>query len=146
VTLEYSLNIETSRKPVELLKFLNEKCNFKQISEEVVEKQGVIAGAALKPKMSQAIFQKAYGFPPDVDVWFELDKTKNLNTEYQTILQAVAALLSSFQGNAVLLFNNEITVLWRLNGQMAIDDEWHTGADVEELSLYKSFSLPSPLK
>jgi hypothetical protein len=145
MALDYILSIETNSKPEQLSSFLVNDCGFKEISDEVLEYQGVTAGITIpNAGISQSIFQEAYNFSPNIEIWFRLGKFGDLDAEYQTILLSVLALLKKINGNSVLLFNSEITVLLRLGEELVLDSNWNSEflTDIP----YNLRPLASPLK
>jgi hypothetical protein len=149
----YSLEIEAKKEPDELFELLVQECGFTKTSEEVVEKDGVIAGVSVtsdtgpRDKMGRSIFQQAYGFNPTVRIWIKPSSSKEFtfSENYLTILQSVVFLLEHFSGNAVLLCNGEQTVLQRMNGHLQIDVKWYEGISLEGFDPNNVVSLPSPL-
>jgi hypothetical protein len=150
---DYTLNLETEKESAELFKLLIQACGFTKTSEEVVKKDGVIAGVYLPSnsgptdEIGSSVFQKAYSFNPNVGVWLEPSTSKEFTSDakYLTILQSVISLLEYFSGNAVLLANGEQTVLQRINGHLQIDVKWYEGISLEGLAPDNIAPLPSPL-
>jgi hypothetical protein len=59
--------------------------------------------------------------------------------------RAIAVLLGQSDGDAVLVFNGEITKLQRIGGELAIDSKWDLSV-LDEMTLpYQMRPLVSPL-
>lgn len=127
MALDYQLNLEADFSAEELFEFLIRECNFERASEEVIKNQGMIAGRV--KETDNCLFQKAYGFAPSTYIWFRLGKSGDHIAQHQTTVYAVVTLLETISGKAVLLFNSEITVLWRLDERILIDEEWQSGSN-----------------
>jgi hypothetical protein len=154
MSIDYTLNISTGRKPSEFLEFLMTSCGFVELSEKVAQRNEVIASVYSPSNtgpldsLGNTIFQQAYGFKPSVAICFQpdkFDKNFTFKVKYASILQSVITLLSYFSGDAVLQSPSNETILWRLNGQLEIDTKWYEGISLEGLSPNNFTSLPSPL-
>lgn len=94
-------------------------------------------------------FEEGFGFQPDVEFYFRMAKEADERREgYRTMLGVVLGLLQQEAGQAVLLFNGEIILLQRLDGDLTLNLDWQTwqkeGLDQVTLP-YQMQSLPSPL-
>jgi hypothetical protein len=141
MSIDYTLDIATDQEPATLFRSLVETCSFTKISEEVVEKDDVIAGVFSRERtsaFSRAFFQKEYGFTPSVAVWFQPRKSDHNFTsqaKYVRILKSAITLLEHFPGDAVLVCDTGPTVLRRLNGYLEMDIRWYEGVALEGLAL-----------
>jgi hypothetical protein len=150
MSLDYHLELENQHPEEELFSLLIQQCGFTQVSEEVVKNGNLIAGISKsRPGPStdviNAMFQKACGFAPKARVWFQLSKTADTRAEHDIILRSAVTLLENLPDDAVLLFNSEITVLWRIKGQLEFDTKWNEGKSLEGFPPHNLRSLPCPL-
>lgn len=81
-----------------------------------------------RPSAARAhIIRESYGFTPMADVDLRLDlSVHNPDDGYGgnfNMVRVVMALLKVAQGNLIVLFNDEIPILMRRDGQVVIDGE-----------------------
>ena len=97
------------------------------------------AGAMELSKSRQETINEGYGFVPTLSVWFRRAFDAEPNRFAELLLESTLVLLEHTQ-DAVLLVNEEITVMQRLGGQIAFNAETNPGRD--EAWLRSRFPLP----
>jgi hypothetical protein len=148
VAIEYDLEFATEFEPKVVLDVVAEKLSFKWWEQSHLIAIGLIMGAYNPSKtseLSQSCFEEAYGFRPTLSVWFRLDKFADYDEGYRNMMRATTLLLSYIPGDAVLVFNGEITVLQRTNGELAINSELNPSPPGEVTLPYEMRPLASPL-
>jgi hypothetical protein len=145
VAIEYDLNLVTEFNSKVALDLLAEKLGFEWYAQSHLLGTGLIVGALKCQGFSQSLFEEAYGFRPSICVWFRLDKFDDHDRGYRNMTRAIAVLLGQSDGDAVLVFNGEITKLQRIGGELAIDSKWDLSV-LDEMTLpYQMRPLVSPL-
>jgi hypothetical protein len=148
VAIEYDLEFASEFEPTVVLDIVAEKLSFKWWKHSHLIGIGLIMGAYKSSKiseLSQSCFEEAYGFRSNLSVWFRLDKFDRYHEGYRNMMRATTLLLSYIPGNAVLVFNGEITVLQRINGELALNSKFNPSPPDEVTLPYEMRALASPL-
>ncbi len=150
MALEYQLYISTDSSASHLLEAIHDQFNLPWSQDHMfLDPFGVQVSALACGQSRREAFVESFGFRFDVAVHFRLANELDERREgYLTMLTVVVGLLQQEAGQAVLLFNDEIILLQRFDGDLALNLDWQTwqkqGVDLVTLP-YRMQSLPSPL-
>ncbi len=150
MALEYQMYTGTDSSVSHLLEAIHDRTHLPWSRDHTfLDAAGVQVSALACGRSRRELFEESFGFRFDVGVYFRLTGGQDERREgYRTMLTIVVGLLQQEPGQAVLLFNDEIILLQRFDGDLALNIDWQTwhkqGLDLITLP-YRMQSLPSPL-
>jgi len=150
MSIEYQLNVSTNGNASHLLETVHHQSGLPWSRDRTfLNGAGVQVSALACSRSHREIFEESFGIRFDVEIRFRLSKDLDERSEgYRTMLTVVMELLQQEAGQIVLLFNEEIILLQRFDGELVLNLDWQTwrkqGVDLITLP-YKMRSLPSPL-
>jgi hypothetical protein len=140
VAAEYSFNISTSHRYQEIADSVSEKFGFALSSNEAyvvlhidLPEPGLIITLTDLSSRSQNLYEEVFDYLPTVHVGFRLQVNSRKEKEEQyrqneemksLMMQTVIYLLEQESGDAVFLFNGEITVLQRFKGELSLSEKY----------------------
>ncbi len=153
MALEYQLHLSTSLKPTRALELLSKNIGGLALTWNG-KNSDYLLGPTIEIDISepfrsmQESIRDGFRFTPTLEVSFRFTNNTDHDVSRHIMFQAIMLLLEQAQ-DAVLLFNYERTVLQRIDGQFAInsdyhmwDEEWLKG----KLTIpFEYRPLPSPL-
>jgi hypothetical protein len=148
VALDYDLDLVTNLDSNEALTLFADKLDFEWCDDNRLIGIGVIVtsfSTSNLSELSQSMFEELYGFTSNICVSFRLDKFADYNRGYQLMMEAVTLLLSQDEGDGVLVFNSEITILQRIGGELVVDSKWNSSISNELRLPHQMLPLASPL-
>lgn len=148
MAIDYHLEFVSNLEPSEVLALLAEKLDFKWWEQSHLIGTGLTINSfneSRRVEFTQIFFEQAYGFRPTICVSFRLDKFADRDEGYRNMFRAVNLLLSHVSGDAVLMYNGEITVLQRIGGKLELSYKWNPTPPAELTLPYEMTTLASPL-
>lgn len=151
---EYYLESAMTLDPMQVLHLLSDELGLEWSIDDKNKNQTCLRGPALVVGAVKHAFppiiEKAFGFRPNVHVWFRMTPYKNgYNSASLLMLKAVTIMLRHDSADAVLVFDagTLVTVLQRSSGQLVLNEEWGrwTETELTEAMLsYRMYKLPQP--
>ncbi|WP_204104974.1 MULTISPECIES: SitI3 family protein [Spirulina sp. CCY15215] len=153
MSLSYQLKISTAIEPSQVLEIISNKIDFEWVEKELenptIVTSGMILGVNRVSEGTKNIIADAFGFIPQIDIWFRLNTNDpEYNQARKTLLLFILNILENLQGDAVFLFNYEITFLAKIENVMMFDRKmknWFAGMEYEIDPQWKWLALYSPL-
>lgn len=149
MAVEFSLVISTDIEPIQALHIVFKKVGLEwRDSNTYLVGPGVLVSSIRKGALGQSVIEEAFGFRPNISVFFRISPKEDYEKGRHTLLQATIELLRQVPGDAVLLFNGENIVLQRIGGQLVLNEEWGnwTPSQLADVTLpHELRNLPSPL-
>ncbi|MGK7923975.1 MAG: SitI3 family protein [Spirulina sp.] len=153
MSLSYQLKLSTKIEPLQIIETLSDTIHFEWIEKDRKKPRiftsGMILGADKVSEHTQNMITDVFGFTPEIDIWFRLNTN---DPEYdrarKLLLLSVLNILESLQGEAVFLFNYEITLLERIENVMMFDRKMKSWFERGEYKIdpnWKWLLLSSPL-
>lgn len=153
MALEYTLSIDSTLAPVEILK--------KMLTPEAANETGSIktergvsrfeidefTALALRELEASAVLRDELGISTFTSVLFRINKFEDLQVAKKRVLLAVLAMIHETTSDLALLFNGEILVLIRRNGILTLNENagfWEDGL-AEMITLPYQYQAFSPL-
>ena len=123
MALEYDLRIASDFEPSQVLGLLSQVPGFKEDTFGQLIAPGLIVSAIPEGDLGRSVIKDAFNFDPTVKLTFHVDKFENWEAGMNNTIRACVEILLKTQGNAVLLFNGEYTVLRRTGGRLILSDD-----------------------
>ena len=151
--LSYQLELSTEIAPLEFIELLPNAINFEWIKKDIDKSQiftsGIILGVNKATEHTQNIINNAFGFIPQIDIWFRLNPNDpKYDKARKILLMFILNVLKKSQGEAVFLFNYEITFLAKIENILMFDTKmknWFEDVEYEFAPQWKWLTLSSPL-
>ena len=123
MSLDYTLNIATNLKPLDLAALV---ARGSAMTQEGVDLWGlaVNARALNSTELSREIIEEEFGFSPTIALVFHVIPSQGYEEGIGVMAQAVAAILRHVPGDAVLLKSAELMMVQRHDNQVVIAEEW----------------------
>jgi len=150
MSIEYNFAVSTESSVASLLEVVQHQFDLSLSRDQTfLDGVGVQMFAAVCSQSYQEMLEESFGSRFDIGIRFRLSKDLDeREVGYRTMLEVVVELLKREAGQAVLLFNDEIILLQRFDGDLVLNLDWQTwqkqGTDLITLP-YRMQSLPSPL-
>jgi hypothetical protein len=142
VATEYSLKISTSREYQQVAYSLSEKFGLELRKDKDesptyvdlidIRRPGLLITLTKVRSRTQDLYDEIFGYLPTVNIGFRLkidsEKEVDQHEQYEEVkslmIQVVIYLLEQESGDAVFLFNGEITVLQRFKGELILNEKY----------------------
>lgn len=153
MALEYTLSIDSTLAPAEILKkmFTLEEANK---TGRIKTERGVsrfdideFTALAIRESEASALLRDELGILTYSSVLFRINKSEDLQAAKKQVLLAVLAMIRETPSDLALLFNGEIPILIRRNGVLTLNENagfWEDGL-AEIISLPYQYQAFSPL-
>lgn len=152
MSIDCTIQIETTLLPEEILKFAAQAHNaeIKQWSGGFSYSIDGISPSAHRERSEtgKKMMLNYYGFTHNMVVSFQLYSSEDPTRKRENLKKGIISILGNVEGNAVVLWMNERTILERLNGKTLIEakPDWNWLAEAyDEAGLkYERKPLRSP--
>jgi hypothetical protein len=145
---EFVLHIAGEKGTEAIPSFLADKLGSHANCEEEDAASPVLVSVVGVSSRRRELISEAFGFVPTESVWFRLRSKERYSEGKTWVLRATMALLGLTNGDAVLLYGEDIVLLRKagrlvLNEQFSAWDRSHLNQLIGEA--YEIRPLPSPL-
>jgi hypothetical protein len=120
MSLNYNFELDAEVEPIELLEILVKKSGFIPIGDGEITKNGVTATIRKHTRKRDVIYED-YGVDPKIYVWFWLNPDfKDVVLRNTTLARSISTLLLSVDGDAVVMFEDEVLMIRKNNRVVVI--------------------------
>jgi hypothetical protein len=129
MAIEYSLELDTDRSPANIIDLLSRRPGLILVEPGLLHGNGLLISCIHVSERGRSISEEAWGIYSTVSVGYRCialpaDTPEDADPQEEEVVGSSIALMKHLQSDAVLLFNDEITIMLYRGGKLTLNGDF----------------------